>query len=51
MASKSAREKALFLEQAYLIWFDYCPIHRDIDMEKDMFEWKVAKQKKVCYQD
>ena len=51
MAGKSAREKALFFEQAYLIWFDYCPIYRDIDMDKGTFEEKVAKEKKVCYQD
>ena len=51
MAGKSAHEKALFFEQAYLIWFDYCPIYRDIDMDKGTFEEKVAKEKKVCYQD
>lgn len=44
---KSAREKNEFFEQAYLIWFDYCPVYRPIDMEKEEYEWRKKGQLKV----
>lgn len=53
MSGKSDEEKELFLEQTYLIWSDYCPIHRSLDMEQKEFEWKKLQHKnvrKICMQ-
>jgi hypothetical protein len=38
----------VFFEKAYLIWFDYCPMHRPIEMGKEEFEWLKNGRKKVC---
>ena len=41
--------KNAFFEKAYLIWFDYCPMFRSIDLEADEYEWRKRCQHKVIY--
>lgn len=45
---QSAEKKKDFFEKAYLIWFEYCPMHCPLDMDKDEFEWLKKGHKKVC---
>ena len=44
---KSEEEKKDFMKKAYLIWADYCPLYRSIDMDKDEFEWRKKCQYEV----
>lgn len=48
VCGESTEEKKAFFEKAYLIWFDYCPMHRPIEMGTEEFEWLKNGRKKVC---
>lgn len=48
VCGESPEKKEAFFERAYHIWFDYCPMHRPIDMGKEEFEWLKNGRKKVC---
>lgn len=44
---KSNEVKNTFFEKAYMIWFDYCPMYRSIDMDAEEYEWRKRQQHTV----
>lgn len=44
---KSKEVQEDFFERAYLIWFDYCPLFRSLDMNEKDFEKCKHKRRMV----